>query len=91
MINTVVRNLIWNAIKFTNPGGKIILNIEARAGLAEFSITDNGLVFPLNKLKIFLTSQVSLPGKVQPRKKVQAWDLSFAKNLLRKTEVRFGL
>ena len=42
-INTVVRNLVSNAIKFTGEGGKIVLDIQERDGHFIISIEDNGL------------------------------------------------
>ena len=43
MINTVVRNLISNAIKFTPEGGKIEISTKVINGHTEFCIADNGV------------------------------------------------
>lgn len=43
MLSTVVRNLISNAIKFTNPGGRIIVSAERVNKYLEISISDNGV------------------------------------------------
>ncbi len=53
MINTIVRNLISNAIKFTHPGGRITLSAQKREGEVIVSINDTGVGIPqsaLNKL-----------------------------------------
>jgi signal transduction histidine kinase len=42
-VNTVVRNLISNAIKFTPQGGQISLNVKHTNGDALVSITDTGV------------------------------------------------
>lgn len=42
-INTVVRNLVSNAIKFTEEGGKIVLGIQQRDGHFSICIADNGV------------------------------------------------
>lgn len=42
-INTVVRNLVSNAIKFTGEGGRIVLDIRNAGGHFDISIADNGV------------------------------------------------
>jgi PAS domain S-box len=43
MINTVLRNLISNAIKFSFPGGLIEISLEVKGDQAVFSICDDGM------------------------------------------------
>jgi signal transduction histidine kinase len=43
MISTVLRNLISNAIKFTNPGGAIIISAEQKQNELIIGVTDNGV------------------------------------------------
>ncbi|WP_120495339.1 PAS-domain containing protein [Kiloniella sp. EL199] len=43
MTGTVLRNLIGNAIKFSNPGGKIELTSEKAEGFLDIYIRDNGV------------------------------------------------
>lgn len=43
MINTILRNLITNAIKFTYPKGKISICVEKKNRFLEISVTDNGI------------------------------------------------
>ncbi|MFA6596389.1 MAG: PAS domain S-box protein [Ignavibacteriaceae bacterium] len=43
MLHTIVRNLISNSIKFTNPGGKIILASKIIKDYVETSISDTGV------------------------------------------------
>ncbi len=43
MINTVVRNLISNAIKFTMPGGEITVSVTEKQNEIIFSVSDSGV------------------------------------------------
>jgi signal transduction histidine kinase len=59
MLKAVFRNLVSNAIKFTNNGGRI--NISAASNLSNVTVTisDNGVgIEPDNLLKLFDISQV---------------------------------
>jgi signal transduction histidine kinase len=64
-INTVLRNLVSNAIKFTNPGGIIIVgNKENSDGDACIYVQDNGVGIPQGTIeKLFrLDTNVSTKG-----------------------------
>lgn len=59
MINTVIRNILSNAIKFTPPGGKVNLSASSKNGEITVSIADTGIgisdteaekLFDLNKI-----------------------------------------
>jgi signal transduction histidine kinase len=43
MINTILRNLISNAIKFTNTDGKIIVSAKTKDNFIEITVVDNGI------------------------------------------------
>ncbi len=54
MISTVLRNLISNAIKFTHPGGKIILSAKEDHNTITISVQDTGIGIPSDSIaKIF--------------------------------------
>jgi signal transduction histidine kinase len=43
MLNTIIRNLLANAIKFTYPGGQISINLNSLADYHEISVSDTGM------------------------------------------------
>jgi len=52
MIQTVIRNFISNAVKFTNQGGKISISAkDISGGMAEISIRDTGIGMSKNLLE----------------------------------------
>lgn len=42
MVKTVVRNLISNSIKYSNPESKVVVTLESKDGMAIVSVHDNG-------------------------------------------------
>lgn len=64
MINTVLRNLISNAIKYTNIGGKIEISAISREKELEVTVSDNGVGIKQEALgKLFLIAESrSTPG-----------------------------
>lgn len=54
MIGTVIRNLISNALKFTQNGGQIVIRTQQKVDMVEFSISDNGKgILPDDLKRIF--------------------------------------
>jgi len=50
MVDTIVRNLVNNAIKFTSGGGSITLTARRKGQWAEVEITDTGIGMPAGKV-----------------------------------------
>jgi signal transduction histidine kinase len=54
MLKTILRNLVSNAIKFTNKGGTIIINAEENSENVTISVSDNGIgIMPDRLTKLF--------------------------------------
>lgn len=64
MLNTVFRNLISNAVKFTMPGGEITISAEVKQREIVFLVSDTGIGISKNSIeKIFRMEQgCSTPG-----------------------------
>ncbi len=64
MINTAMRNLISNAVKFSEPGSRVIVAITAAGHRAELSVRDNGTgMTPEDVEKLFkIEEQFIKPG-----------------------------
>jgi len=55
MLRIVLRNIVNNAIKFTEPGGEIVISVAKNAGNAEIVIKDTGIGIPLDKQDLIFT------------------------------------
>ena len=54
LLNQAIFNLVENAIKFTQVGGKVDLMLEEKDGMALFTIRDNGIgIAPLDSPRLF--------------------------------------
>ncbi len=54
MIDTIVRNFVSNSIKFTNPGGQIVIKGIINGDNAEVSVTDTGIgISPADQKNLF--------------------------------------
>ena len=60
MVETVLRNLLSNSIKFTNEGGEIIVGVADIGNFVEISVKDTGVGIPQEKIdKMFEVGQSS--------------------------------
>jgi PAS domain S-box-containing protein len=59
MLKSILLNLVSNAIKFTNNGGRISIKAEEDSGIVTISVSDNGIgIPPENLAKLFSISEV---------------------------------
>jgi signal transduction histidine kinase len=58
MMGTILRNLISNALKFTHPGGKILIKVVKEQEGLIVSVTDTGVGIPEDKIaKLFVIDE----------------------------------
>jgi len=57
MINTVLRNLVGNALKFTHSGGKIEIATESMDGFVKLSVKDTGVGITENEVKQIFSNE----------------------------------
>jgi two-component system phosphate regulon sensor histidine kinase PhoR len=50
-LEQVLVNLIHNAVKFTKPGGEVVLSARAEAGFVRFSVQDSGAGIPADDIE----------------------------------------
>ncbi|MCK9281672.1 MAG: ATP-binding protein [Melioribacteraceae bacterium] len=63
MFAAIIRNLISNAIKFTNIGGKIIVDAVKKENHIEFSVTDSGVGMPKERIADLFKIDKSISSK----------------------------
>jgi PAS domain S-box-containing protein len=64
MLNSILRNLVSNSIKYSHPGGRITIDAESKNDWIEFSISDTGTGMneeTRNNLFV-INGQISAPG-----------------------------
>ncbi len=63
MITTVIRNLIYNAIKFTNRGGQVHAIVRADGDLIKITIKDTGVGISADNIKKIFNPEVRISTK----------------------------
>jgi signal transduction histidine kinase len=59
VVQTVIRNLLGNAIKFTGTGGRVSVAVRSRGGRVEIAVTDTGTGMSETQLKELFKGPVS--------------------------------
>lgn len=81
-LNQILKNLLANAIKFTNKGGKVSLTTQpTKTGQITFSVIDNGIGIPADKQKLIFESFKQVDGSISRRFGGTGLGLSISKEL----------
>jgi len=59
MVSAILKNLVYNAIKFTKRGGSVSLNVTADENNVEFAITDTGIGIEQKHLDMLLNNEMT--------------------------------
>jgi len=59
LMQTVLRNLVTNAIKFTNPGGNITIEAKNIDNKVQISVTDNGVGMTKSQLEKLFSKEIT--------------------------------
>ncbi len=81
-LNQILKNLLANAIKFTNTGGKVSLTVQRTAQQQiTFSVIDTGIGIPADKQKLIFESFKQVDGSISRRFGGTGLGLSISKEL----------
>lgn len=81
-IERVVLNLISNALKFTDPGGRIAINIAPQASSVKITVADTGSGIPPDKLDIIFERFKQVDGLFVRRNEGSGIGLTIAKSIV---------
>ncbi len=84
MITTALRNLIYNAIKFTDEGGTILLTGKLLDNFLEINVTDTGIGIPLDNLEKLFQPDVYFSTKGTAKEKGAGLGLILCKDFIEK-------
>jgi two-component system, sensor histidine kinase and response regulator len=84
MMQTIFRNLVSNAIKFTNPGGKIRIYGKSDNGRTEITVSDNGIGMPESTLDSLFSIDTNKPSLGTANEKGSGLGLILCKEFVKK-------
>ena len=91
MLDTVIRNILSNAVKFTNPGGKVEISVRSEEEIVTVSVTDNGIGIPREKLPDLFRIDVKTQQAGTANEQGTGLGLILCKEFIEKHQGRIGL
>ncbi len=70
MVNAIIRNLLSNALKFTDNGGKVSISAIEHDDLVELFIADSGLGMSVEQVHLLLHHHTACPDSDDEKKRV---------------------
>jgi signal transduction histidine kinase len=90
MIKTVIRNILFNAIKFTHRGGEIVIRARQEGQTVTVAIQDNGIGMNEQVLSSIFTLEKEKRHWARKAKKAPAWGWSCASSSSSSTAGKSG-
>jgi len=84
MITTVIRNLVSNAIKFSHPDSRVLIEIKKKGKMAEFMIKDTGTGIESDNIEKLFTIETHFTRSGTQREKGSGLGLLLCKNFIEK-------
>jgi signal transduction histidine kinase len=91
MIKCVIRNLVDNAVKFTNPGGTITVSAREKGEFVIISVSDTGDGIPEEKLPFLFNIGESTPTSGTAREKGSGLGLPLCREFVEKNEGKISV
>lgn len=84
MLSAVLRNLIHNAIKFTNPEGLVTIKSESKGDHVEITVSDNGIGMSEESLQKLFSSSINVSKYGTANEKGSGLGLNLCKDFVNK-------
>jgi two-component system, sensor histidine kinase len=91
LLGRILRNLVSNAIKFTNEGGRVSLRVRPGEEGVEITVEDTGIGIPATQHKAVFDEYVQLGNRERNREKGLGLGLSIVRRLAMLLDVRLDL
>jgi signal transduction histidine kinase len=91
ILTRILRNLVSNAVKFTEAGGAVYLSAKVNDGKIDLLIRDTGCGIPPDKLRLVFEEYVQLGNPERDREKGLGLGLSIVRRLLQLLDLQLDM